>query len=521
MPENLQLIVHNTGYIISALMVICYITFIFIKDRHSLANKMLIASFISVLFFLLSHLIAVNISDPRLSRIILTFNLSSIFIGVFLTHASLIFLGKAEEQRRTINFIYVVSVALALFFSFFPDTFLLDSVPKMYFPNYYNGGSLYWLHIAWNVSVASYFLFQLFRSYFTANEHLKNRLKYFFTAFFFGYVFGTTAYPLVLNVHVDPIWSIFMVPSFTILFTYAILKYDLLDIRVVFKRAFVYSVLVGSVGIFIILFNIINNYITSSYPGFPLWLLPLLSSGTAVAIGFYVWNKFREGELLKYEFITVVTHKFRTPLTHIKWASENIASRPRKEEDKAQISYIQSANLKLIELTNLLMTVSETEGGAYGYKVEPNNLSETASEVIQSLSTPIASRAIQLATILDPDLQSEFDSNRIKFVLQTFIENAINYSPMGGAVTIVTRRENGMNICSVTDTGIGINKTELSLLFSKFYRGKQAKLTDTEGMGIGLYISKEIISRHNGKIWVESDGEGKGSTFSFSLPAIQ
>jgi signal transduction histidine kinase len=518
MPDNLLLFIHNVGYIASALLLISIGIIIIVKDRHSLANKMLLAGFAAVVVFLISHVIAVNIADSHLSRKILTFNLSNIYISLFITHSVLAFLGKVKEQKKALGFMYAFSIFLTLLFLLVPNLFLLDSVPKMYFPNYYQGGSLYWLLITWNFSVIIYSLAQMIRAYRTADKLLKNRLKYFFTALFCGYLFGGTAYPLVLGIPVNPVWSIFMVPSFATIFTYAILKYELLDIRVVFKQAFAYSILVGGVGIFIILFNALNNFIIQQIPGFPLWLLPLISSGAAVAIGFYIWNKFREGELLKYEFISVVTHKFQTPLTHIKWASENMATRPRKDEDQAQLSYIKSANAKLIELTDLLMTVSESESSSYSYKFSPRNLSESVSSVLAGLKAHLSARSINLTQNVATDVTAPVDESRIRFVMQTLVENAINYTPVGGTVTVTLEKQNSSCLFSVKDSGIGISKDELPLLFSKFYRGKRAKLTDTEGMGIGLYIAQEIIQRHTGKIWAQSEGEGKGSTFSFTIP---
>jgi signal transduction histidine kinase len=98
------------------------------------------------------------------------------------------------------------------------------------------------------------------------------------------------------------------------------------------------------------------------------------------------------------------------------------------------------------------------------------------------------------------------------------VDNAIGYTPLGGIVKISLRRTGRNTVCSITDTGIGMSKEDLPLIFSKFYRGKEARSTDTEGLGIGLYIAREIVNRHKGKMWAESDGANKGSTFSFSLP---
>lgn len=518
MTPDVQLLIHNVGYIISSVLALALALIVFVKDRKPLANKIIILSFFAAATFTISHVIAVNLIDPHLSRLVLNFNLSNIFLGLFIAHGVITYMGKAQEQKYALIFIYTVSILLSAFFLIFPDTFLLDSVPKMYFPNYYEGGSFYWLLITWNMIVAMYFLTMMVRTYGASSGVIKLRLKYFFVAYFLAYSFGIQAYLLVINVNWNPILSIFMVPSFSIIFTYAILKYDLLDIRIVAKQAFIYSILVAIFGIFIVGFNYLNNLIIKKIPDFPSWIFPLISSSVAVSIGIFVWKKMREGELLKYEFITVVTHKFRTPLTHIKWASENLSNSKLTEDDRQQVDYIQSSNSKLVELTNLLMNVSETESAMYGYKFERHSLAQATEEVIASLQSQLKVKKFNIIRNLRKDAYAICDVNRIKFVIQVLIENAIHYTPTGGDLTISTFQNGKESLISVADSGIGIPKEEIPLMFSKFYRGSKAKLTDTEGMGIGLFMSKEIMSRNQGRIWVESEGLGHGSVFFISMP---
>ena len=259
----------------------------------------------------------------------------------------------------------------------------------------------------------------------------------------------------------------------------------------------------------------------SAFPHFPIWISPFISSLIAVTLGVIVWKNSRQGDILKYEFITTVTHKFRTPMTHIKWASENLSNDRLSPDDRMQVEYIQNANSKLVELTNLLVNVSEAENNIYDYKIEKSDISALVKYVTDSLASQSISKHINIIKRIEPGIQTMHDDHRIRFVVQTFVENALNYTNSGGTLTVVVKRESSMVTCSVTDTGMGIPSEELPLLFSKFYRGQAAKLADTEGMGIGLFMSKEVIRHHNGKIWAESPGSDKGSTFSFSLPITQ
>jgi signal transduction histidine kinase len=113
------------------------------------------------------------------------------------------------------------------------------------------------------------------------------------------------------------------------------------------------------------------------------------------------------------------------------------------------------------------------------------------------------------------------DNVRINEVINNFIANAINYTEPGGKVTIWSEFKDNYIFTHVTDTGRGLPKEAINHLFTKFYRVPGNLDQASKGNGLGLYISKAIVELHHGKIWVESPGLGKGSTFSFSLPVVE
>jgi signal transduction histidine kinase len=130
-------------------------------------------------------------------------------------------------------------------------------------------------------------------------------------------------------------------------------------------------------------------------------------------------------------------------------------------------------------------------------------------------------KKITLTTEISSDLETMCDTAHIRFVIKTIIENAIQYTKEGGNIHVTNTIDRNKIFFSVKDSGIGINPNEIKLIFSKFYRTEEARSMDTEGMGIGLFVSKEIINRHKGKILADSEGVGKGSTFSFWIPRIK
>jgi len=231
-----------------------------------------------------------------------------------------------------------------------------------------------------------------------------------------------------------------------------------------------------------------------------------------------IFKRIKKGDSLKYEFITTVSHKFRTPLTGIKWATENLNAMTLPEDALEQVGYIKGATDKLVELTDLLINTASAENQSYRYNPIKVNLSNEVVHVIDSLSRQIHSKKTNLVKNIEHDLHVICDIARIRFVMQSLIENAIHYTRENGIILVKIQKIKDAAVFSVQDKGIGIDKAEIPLIFEKFYRTSEARTLDTEGMGIGLFISKEIIKHHKGKIWVESDGIDKGSTFYFSLP---
>ncbi len=523
MEGNFHLLLHNVGSLVSGIVALALAIFTFFNNPKKTVNLAITGANISVAIFCFSHLIGTNVIDHVLSKQILMFNLSVIFAGVFSLHTVFAIIHKEKEKRFIIILTYFVGISMTIFFLVFPDTFLLDSVQKLYLPNYYNPGNYHWVFRAiFEIILPLYLMYELYSDYRSnPNPIESNRAKYFLFTVTPAYLISFIPVLLVFDIPIDPAWGIWFVPLYTIPLVYGIVTYELVDIKIIARKAFLYGVAIASVSGLIVLFNFINQYVESSYPGFPFWITPFVSSIAAVAIGVFVWKKMREGELLKYEFITVVTHKFRTPLTHIKWAAENLSKSNLSADDKTQLGYIEGSNSKLVELTNLLMNVSETENSSYSYRMERGDLSPIIEEVSNSLASAMATRQINIIKNIEQNIYTQFDNARIKFVIQVLMENAMHYTPEKGNISIALSRKDKDVVFSVRDTGIGIPKDEVPLLFSKFYRGHQAKLADTEGMGIGLFLSKEVIVRHHGRIWGESEGLNKGSTFSFSLPTVK
>lgn len=519
---SINLLIHNAGFVISSIVCIVATFFLLLNNPKAKGHIPFALTFVAVAVFIISHVLGVNEADPDISRKILMFNMSIFLVAAFNVHAILAILQKDTKRWYMIALFYLVGIGFTIFFAFNPDLFLHSSVTKMYFPNYYNPGDLNWTRIAFLYVIAVlYILYELVNSaHKTDNVYQKKQYKFLALALFLGYAVAFIPNFLVYDIQVDPLWGMMFFAVFGAIFVYASVRYELMNIRVIAKQAFTYSIVVASIGGTIVLFEYLNRTIVLYYPSFPALVIPTISVALVMIITLIVWRKIREVDLLKYEFITTVTHKFRTPLTQIKWATENLSKNPAlSSDDRDQLSYIQTADVKLVELTNLLAAISESEDSQYSYSFKKMDLSLTVDDVITSLQSSIQSKKVTIQKSYDASILAKYDEPRIKFVIQTFLENAINYSPTGGTIVASIIKGQGKVTFSVKDSGIGIAKTELPLIFSKFYRGNKARASDTEGLGIGLFISKGILEKHKGAIQAVSEGEGKGSTFSFTLPA--
>jgi signal transduction histidine kinase len=236
-----------------------------------------------------------------------------------------------------------------------------------------------------------------------------------------------------------------------------------------------------------------------------------------------IWRKLRENEKLKYEFITIIAHKFRTPLTSVKWACDALFPIETDEFKKENFHAIQESNEKLIALTGTLIEITDSEDKTKtNYTFERIPLIAMVKGLTETAKKEFHEKNIFLSVQSDPDeIFVSADRSRLEFVLQTILENARIYTTPGRNVEVFVSRKGGKALVSVVDHGIGIEQKDIGKVFSKFFRTKNAARTDTEGFGIGLYLAKKIIQRLKGRIDVYSEGVDKGSTFTITLPTIK
>ncbi len=227
----------------------------------------------------------------------------------------------------------------------------------------------------------------------------------------------------------------------------------------------------------------------------------------------------KRAENRKDEFLGIASHELKTPLTSVKAYMQLIQKEIEKKNDDKLAQYVEKATNNIDKLSQIisdLLDVSRIQSGMLKLSVSRFNFDELLDEVTEGMQYTSYNHEIYLKQKSGAYVVA--DRTRLEQVMINFLSNAIKYSPKGGEIIVRADVSEGKLHFSVQDFGIGISDENKKYVFDKYFR-VQAPVEEFSGVGIGLFISSEIIKRHNGEVWVESQ-EGEGSTFHFKIPLI-
>ncbi len=229
-------------------------------------------------------------------------------------------------------------------------------------------------------------------------------------------------------------------------------------------------------------------------------------------------EQLEQTEAMRRQLIGDVAHELRTPLTAIKGSMEGLIDGvlPAEPETFQQI-YREADRLQRLVLD--LEELSRVEGGAYSLKRKLISMEALINSVVQRLKWQFEEKGVRLTVNATENLPlAKADEDRIGQVLINLLGNALQYTPEGGEVRIAVTKQYKEIQVMVQDTGIGIPPEHLDKIFTRFYRVDKSRSRAHGGSGIGLTIAKHWVEAHGGRIWAQSEGEGKGSVFTFTLP---
>ena len=224
----------------------------------------------------------------------------------------------------------------------------------------------------------------------------------------------------------------------------------------------------------------------------------------------------------KSEFVSIASHQLRTPMTGIMGYLSMMTSgdfgKVKPEHQKILKNLLEESQ-RMIRLINLFLNVSKIEAGKFQINKTEVHIENLIEREIRELTKVATDKGLKLfyTAPKKPLPVILGDADKIQDVLLNLIDNAIKYTAKGSVTVTVEAGPKEVRV-NVADTGIGIKPQDAKELFNKFVRGPQIAQIHPDGSGLGLFIAKSIVEGHSGKIWVESNGEGKGSTFSFTIP---
>ncbi|MDQ4022283.1 MAG: ATP-binding protein [Thermoproteota archaeon] len=225
------------------------------------------------------------------------------------------------------------------------------------------------------------------------------------------------------------------------------------------------------------------------------------------------YEKLKETDKMKDEFINIAAHELRTPIQPILGLTQFLLSKTENIKDHELLDVVVRNAKRLLRLTDEILDVTKIESHSLKLSKEQFNLNDVIKNAINDIATnKEKSNNLNLLFQSKEDIFIEADRNRLVQVISNLLSNAVKFTKEGGGtITITAEKKDTQVIVKVKDTGTGIDPEILPQLFSKFAS------KSFEGTGLGLFICKNIVEAHDGKIWAENNADGKGATFSFSL----
>jgi signal transduction histidine kinase len=252
--------------------------------------------------------------------------------------------------------------------------------------------------------------------------------------------------------------------------------------------------------------------------------IPTKEGGRTAGFMKIINDRTQEVSLLKSktEFITVASHQLRTPITEINWGIQAIAADPNLPDSLKDVARQTNASAKKVEqIVEDLLSVTKMEEGRFGYNFEQRDLIQFFDTLLSSALPQIERAGLKLYfdRPKEPLPPATFDANKLSMAVSNILDNAVRYNVQNGQIVVTVRptEEGRFAEVSIKDSGIGIPPDEIDKLFSKFFRASNVTKFQADGSGLGLYIVKNIVQAHGGRIWVESE-PNRGTAVVFTIP---
>lgn len=449
-----------------------------------------------------------------------TTQICAILIPALFLHFVLSLLNLTEKRTKILAFNYLLAGAY-VFFTLTDQ--MVQPLPKSPFSYYIEPKPLYHLFFVNFILSLVYAQALLVKKLWSSQGYERKQIKYLVLGSLIGFLGGSTTFLMVYDFPITPFGMYFM-SLYVFIVGFAILKYQLLSLNIVIRRAvlllLVYGLLLlGLAPILTIIHTTLMG--TSSIPSLVFIIDLTFVSGVLSAGPFIYAYLVRKNRFFHENAMAGLTHELKSPLASIEGALE-IINETNQSEDidrnklKEYLEMIKQNSDRLNNFVDDLLNVYREKEGKSRLKMMPINVSNFCQEIIDNqIGKTLTNGHDIVFKAEDPDIQAVCDTSKIGQVLSNLISNSIKFSESGEILVKAERKRNDVLI-SVSDRGRGIPPYDLPHIFERFYQGKNGKIA--KGTGIGLTLSKFWVEAHGGKIWAESKGEGKGTRINFTLP---
>ena len=523
---NYYEILFNISYLFNTVILLILTVYVFLKNHKNPIYRTYALYSLSIAWWSFFSIFLINASAESEAtfwdRVCL---IGAIFIPTTFMHFIATFL-QLENKKKLIYLLYCTSI----FFVFldFTPYFIVKTAP-IFLLSFFTVPALgYYVFLIFFIFTYSYVVFLIFKSFLIEKDLLRKRqLKYLFSFTVIGYIGGALNFNLVLRIPPYDLvpWGNALIGLYGLGVGYIIVRYQFMDIKIIIKKSLVYSLLVASNIIIYLLFVVLVERVFYNFVGYQNIAATVLTSGIIAIIFIPLRNKIQsfvdiiffkrtpmqmaeENELLRQEVVDVekyktvaalagsIAHEVNNPLTSLLTFSEYL---PQKKNDPEFMEKFEKIIPKEITRLNILMTGLLTLAKPSAPKKESINPNDIIKSSIDLLQQPIKTKNISVTMKLsDSNTTIQGDPNQIKQVLINLILNAIDAMKDKGQITIRTWVDHKDYFIEVEDTGTGIDPKDVPNIFSPFFT-KKAK-----GTGLGLFITKEIIEKHGGRISVKS-----------------
>ncbi len=512
-------------------------TVVFLRNRRQMENQAWLALNISSAiwsFGYFSMIVSQTHERALLSNYVL--HAAAILIPIFY-FVTILAVTKTYKEHRTATVIASV-FGMALLLINPSSLFVRDVLSKGPFAYAPDAGPLYILFAIFFFAIVIYALLIVFREYQkTTDLTQKGRLRSIILFTLAGFGGGGSVFFLTFNIPIAP-YPLILFSLYPVISGYAIFKYQLFDTKVLTTQLVTFAL-----WIFILIRVILSDSFREQIINGGLFMLMVVfgfilirSVQKEVATRERIESlakdlakandRLKELDGLKSEFLSIASHQIRAPITAIKGYASLILEENFgrvSDELKNAVEVIFESSKSMAIMVDDFLNISRIEQGRMKYDLTVIDLSVLATEVVNELKPTVEKKGLSITIDFDKkaNFDARIDAGKIKQAITNLVDNAVKYTPKG-SITVNLARSGGRIDLAVKDTGMGISAENIPKLFQKFSRSKDAITTNVGGTGLGLYVVKQMVEGHEGgKVWVESPGEHKGSTFHIEVEAFE